>query len=80
MRLALQAVEKPASLGFFDNKRKKDVAAAAALKETGGRNEFRNPLKYASGEKDESGVFDFLDKLRSRAQYESCSSLSGRLT
>jgi hypothetical protein len=26
-----QAVEKPASLGFFDNKRKKDVADAAAL-------------------------------------------------
>jgi hypothetical protein len=27
-------------------------------------NEFRRPLKYDSGEKDESGVFDFLDKLR----------------
>jgi hypothetical protein len=26
-----QAVEEPASPGFFDNKRKKDVAAAAAL-------------------------------------------------
>jgi hypothetical protein len=41
-----QTVEKPASLGFFDNKRKKDVAAAAALEETGGGNEFRHPLKY----------------------------------
>jgi hypothetical protein len=52
-----QTVEKPASLGFFDNKRKKDAAAAAALEETGGRNEFRHPLKYdlfflfAGGEK-----------------------------
>jgi hypothetical protein len=42
----------------------KNVAAAAALKETGGRNEFLHPLKYASGEKDESGVFDFFDKLK----------------
>jgi hypothetical protein len=30
-KAAGQAVEKPASLSFFDNKRKKDVAAAAAL-------------------------------------------------
>jgi hypothetical protein len=59
----LQAVEKPASLGFSDNKLKKDAAAAAAPEETGGRNEFRHPLKYASGEKDESGVFDFFEKL-----------------
>jgi hypothetical protein len=29
----------------------KDVAAAAALKETGGRNEFRTREKYAFGEK-----------------------------
>jgi ketosteroid isomerase-like protein len=66
-------------MGFFDNKRKIDVAAAAALKETGGRNEFRHPFKYdisaarsrtpptkklfASGEKDESGVFELFDKL-----------------
>jgi hypothetical protein len=28
---AVHSVEKPASLGFFDNKRKKDAAAAAAL-------------------------------------------------
>jgi hypothetical protein len=41
-----KASEKPASPGFFDNKRKKDAAAAAAPKETGGRNEFRHPLKY----------------------------------
>jgi hypothetical protein len=44
--IRLQAVEKPASLVFFDNKRKKDFAAAAAPEETGGRNEFRHPLKY----------------------------------
>jgi hypothetical protein len=36
---------KTASPGFFDNKRKKDAAAAAALKETGGRNEFRHPVE-----------------------------------
>jgi hypothetical protein len=34
----MQAVEKPASQGFFGNKRKKDIAAAAALEETGGGN------------------------------------------
>jgi hypothetical protein len=40
-----KAVENLDSPGFFDNKRKKDVAAAAALKETGGGNEFRHPFE-----------------------------------
>jgi hypothetical protein len=55
--------KNPLRWAFIDNKRKKDIAAAAALEETGGRNEFRHPLKYASGEKGESGVFGFFDKL-----------------
>jgi hypothetical protein len=59
----MQAVEKPASQDFFYNKREKDVAAAAAPEETGGRNEFRHPLKYDTGKKDESKVFAFFDKL-----------------
>jgi hypothetical protein len=68
----------------FDNKRKKDVDAAAAPEETGGRYEFRHPLKYdlfylcrtlahsatkklfAYGEKDESSVIDFFDRLIDR--------------
>jgi hypothetical protein len=41
----LQAVEKPASPGFSAINGRK-MSRRGALKETGGRNEFRHPLKY----------------------------------